>query len=338
MTNISQGKTGSTIRIAVDAMGGDHAPLEIIKGAIEASKQPDVEILLVGIKEQIEPELEQYEVNLDSITVIPSEGKIPEQEHPISGLRKMPFSSILVATRLVKEGTADALVTMGSTGAAMASSKIELGMFEGLNRPCLGGPFLGLAPSTLILDLGSNVDCKPEQLLNFAIMGTVFARKFFVIDDPKVGLLSVGSEPSKGNRQVYESYELFKNSNLNFIGNVEGNDLLTGKANVIVCDGFVGNIVMKFAEELGGRISEYVKQSLENTLGEVDLSRICRDIWESTNIPKRTGGPLLGVNGTVVIGHGASGWEEVLGAINTAKRCVELDLTAGIREDLLLVK
>jgi len=227
---------------------------------------------------------------------------------------------------------------MGSTGATMASAAFILGTLEGLERPCLGGPFLGLAPRTVVVDMGSNVDCRPSLLLGFAAMGTVFARNFLGIENPRVGLLSVGSEESKGNRQVAEGYQLFKQSNLNFIGNVEGMDFFTEKADVIVCDGFVGNILMKFTEGLGAAMSAYLRETLDGKLPTADLEPIVSKVWATNNLPKKLGGPLFGVNGAVIIGHGASKAEGVAGAIDTARRIVEIDLVESMRAELAVLR
>ena len=326
------------IRIAVDAMGGDFAPQEIVKGALQAARTGSVEVVLVGDRETVEAELEKHDAEGLAVRVVPSEGKIAEDEHPVQALRHNPRASVAVATQLVKGGEADALVSMGSTGATMASAAFILGTLDGLERPCIGGPFLGLAPKTVVVDMGSNVDCRPSLLLGFAAMGTVFARNFLGIENPRVGLLSVGSEESKGNKQVAEGYQLFKQSNLNFVGNVEGMDFFTGKADVIVCDGFVGNILMKFTEGLGAAMAAYLRGTLEGKLTPGDLEPIASKVWETNNLPKKMGGPLFGVNGAVIIGHGASKAEGVAGAIDTARRIVEIDLAEGMRAELALLR
>ena len=324
----------SSIRVAVDAMGGDYAPGEIIKGAVEAARSGAVELLLVGDQVQIEQELRDHHVEGASVQIVPSEGKIGDEEHPVQALRHKPRASIVTAMRLVGQGKANAVVSMGSTGATMASATLILGTLEGLERPCLGGPFLGLAPNTVVVDMGSNLDCRPSLLLDFAAMGSVFAHRFLSIERPRIGLLSVGSEEAKGNRQVRDGYQLFKESNLNFIGNVEGMDFFTGKADVIVCDGFVGNVLMKFTEGLGATMAAYLNKVLQGKLPPGDLAPLAAKVWEVNNLPKKMGGPLFGVNGAVIIGHGASKAEGVAGAINTAKRCVELNLVEGMRAEL----
>ena len=334
MTTRGTGSGGGAIRIALDAMGGDYAPEETVKGAVEAARTQPVHVLLVGDRDAVEVELAKHDTAGLAIDVIPSKGKIGEDEHPVQALRHKPDSSLVVATQLLKRGEADALVSMGSTGATMAGASLILGTLGGLERPCLGGPFLGLAPNIVVVDMGSNVDCRPALLLGFAAMGCVFAHRFLGIERPRVGLLSTGSEESKGNRQVLEGYQLFKGSELNFVGNVEGMDFFTGKADVIVCDGFVGNVLMKFTEGLGATMARYLRKSLEGKLPAAELDHFASQVWEVNNLPKKMGGPLFGVNGAVVIGHGASKAEGVAGAIDTARRYVELDLVEGMRAEL----
>jgi glycerol-3-phosphate acyltransferase PlsX len=315
-------------------MGGDHAPEETVKGAIQALHTENIELTLVGDRDLVEAELGRYDVARKPVKVVPSVGKIGDDEHPVEGLRRKPQASIMVAAKLLRSGDADVLVSMGSTGASMASAVLALGLMDGLERPCLGGPFLGLAPQTVLVDMGSNVDCRPAMLLNFAALGTVFARKVLDIKEPRVALLSVGAETAKGNRQVQESYQLFQESHLNFIGNVEGMDFFTGRADVIVCDGFVGNILMKFTEGLGNALSPFLGKHLSSHLRPEDVEDITSGLWQMTNLPRTMGGPLFGVNGTVIVGHGSCKAEGIAGAVNTALRCVELDLVESMREEL----
>ena len=327
-------ETSSPVRVVVDAMGGDYGPQEPVKGAIEALASGNIEIILVGDQVPVEAELARYDVTDKPITVVPSVGKIGDDEHPVQGLRHKPEASILVATKLLKAGKGDVLISMGSTGASMASSVMVLGLMEGLERPCIGGPFLGLAPRTVMVDMGSNVDCRPALLLSFAALGAGFAKKFLGIKNPRIGLLSVGSEEAKGNRQVQESYQLFQQSHLNFVGNVEGMDFFTNKADVVVCDGFVGNILMKFTEGLGGVLGEYLKTHLGQALSAQGSESIISELWTEMNLPRKMGGPLFGINGTVILGHGSAKSDGIAGAINTAVRCVDLDLVGGMRQEL----
>jgi phosphate acyltransferase len=327
-------KSPLPIRVVVDAMGGDYAPQEPVKGAVEALSINNIELILVGDQPLIEAELAHYNIEGKPVSIVPSVGKIGDDEHPVQALRHKPEASILVATKLLKSGKADVLVSMGSTGASMASAAMILGLMEGLERPCIGGPFLGLAPRTVLVDMGSNVDCRPALMLSFAALGSVFAHKFLGIDNPRVGLLSVGAEEAKGNRQCQESYQLFKQSHLNFIGNVEGMDFFTNRADVIICDGFVGNILMKFTEGLGSALGSYLQKQLSSLLPPQDVVKLTSELWHTTNLPRKMGGPLFGVNGAVVLGHGSSRADGVAGAIDTAVRYVQLGLVDSMRQEL----
>ncbi|HIM79692.1 MAG TPA: phosphate acyltransferase PlsX [Dehalococcoidia bacterium] len=329
-----QGRGDVLIRVAVDTMGGDFGPPETVKGALEGLDTHNIELLLVGDQNLLESELAHYDIKNKPVKVVASVGKIGDDEHPIEGLRRKPKSSIVVATKLLKSGDADLLVSMGSTGASMASSVFILGLMDGLERPCIGGPFLGVAPRTVLVDMGSNIDCRPPLMLSFAALGSVFSQKFLGIDNPRVGLLSVGSEAAKGNRQVHESYQLLQESHLNFIGNVEGMDFFTGRVDVIVCDGFVGNILMKFTEGLGTALSHYVEQRLADHLPAAELAKVSSDLWETTNMPRTMGGPLFGVNGMVMLGHGSCRASGIAGAIHTGVRCAQIGMVESMRQEL----
>ena len=323
------------IRIAVDAMGGDHAPSEIVKGAVEFAASGEGQVMLVGDPEAVQRELTAYDVSRLPIGVVPSEGVIEEGEPPALALRQKPKASILVATGIVKRGMADACVSMGSTGATMAAAAVVLGLAKGVERPALGGPVVGVAPNTCILDLGTNVDCRPRQLLSFGAIGDVFARSFWGVESPRVALLSVGAEVGKGNRQVRETTDLFTKSGLNFIGNIEANEVPHGGADVVVCDGFVGNIVMKLTEGLGQQIERHLRGSLSGRLADADLEELLVEIHEMNNVVEtRGGGPLLGVNGVSVVGHGAARSDAVARAIGTAKLAVDIGFVPKMNQQL----
>ena len=325
---------GAPIRIVLDAMGGDHAPRETVKGAVEALGRYNVEITLVGDEAALQAELSRSNPGALPVQVVPSTGKVGDDEHPIHALRQKRDASILVATKLLESGQADALVSVGSTGASMASAVMVLGLMEGLDRPCLGGPFLGLAPRTVLVDIGSNVDCRPSLLVSFGALGAVFSKYFLGIENPRVGLLSVGSEEAKGNRQVQESFQLFQQSHLNFVGNVEGMDFFNDRADVIVCDGFVGNILLKFTEGLGSALAPYLHRQLSQLLPPQDVIKIISELWQTTNLPRTMGGPLFGVNGAVILGHGSSKANGICGAIGTAVQYVQLGLMDSMRAEL----
>ena len=329
----------SPVRVAVDAMGGDYAPAEVVAGAVEAARNDKAQIALVGDRDGVQAELAKHETDGLPITVVPSDGVVLEGEAPARALRQKPRASILVSTGLVKKGLADASVTMGSTGAAMAAAAVVLGVIEGIERPALGGPVVGLAPRTVIVDLGSNVDCRPSQLVSFAVIGHVFARQFWGVERPRVALLSVGAEAGKGNRQVQETTALMAKSGLNFIGNVEPGELTTGAVEVAVCDGFVGNVIMKLTEGLGHGMADFVRGRLDGKLPAEDLDRLTAEVYEVNNVAETFGGgPLFGVNGVSVVGHGRAKAESVRRAIGTAKRAVEVDFVAHLNEELAQVR
>lgn len=326
------------VRVAVDAMGGDNAPAEVVAGAVAAAKEGGVQVMLVGDAARVQAELERHSADGLPIAVVPSEGVIEEGDSPALALRQKPRASILVCAGLVKQGMADASVTMGSTGAAMAAAAVVLGLCEGIERPALGGPIVGTAPRSFIIDLGTNVDCRPSQLLSFAVIGDVFARQFWGMTTPRVALLSVGAEAGKGNRQVRETTDLLEKSGLNFIGNIEGDDLADGGADVVVCDGFVGNIIMKLTEGLGRALSGRVRESLQGKLSADDLDQSAQDMYELHNLVRTMGGgPIFGVNGVSVVGHGASDADAVRRAIGTAKMTHEIGFIPKLNEEMAAV-
>ena len=323
------------VRIAVDAMGGDHAPSEIIKGALKAAEQGNVDIFLVGDQDILAQELGTIDLSKLPLQIVPSQGVIEEGEAPNVALRQKPQASVMIASQLVKMGKADAFVSMGSTGAIMACAYFMLGLLEGIERPTLGGPFLGLAPKTVFIDLGTNVDSRPIQLLGFGILGAVLATTLVGIEKPRVALLSVGSEEGKGNRQVKEAYPLFQTSDLNFVGNIEGDALLTDKADVIICDGFVGNILMKFSEGLGQSISYYLLDQLTGQLEKQKAEELTSELYRLTHLVEHMGGgPILGVNGVAIVGHGRSRASSVNSAIDMARVLVEGGFVHNMQERL----
>ena len=303
MDNTSKQENSSTI-IAVDAMGGDNAPNEIIKGSIEASKSEGISIILVGEPDIIKKTLDQYDTGGARIDVVPSSGLIEECDQPAIALKKNHQASVAVTVGLVQKGAAHAAVSMGATGALMASSFFGLGMIQGIDRPVLGGPFLGYAPEMICLDIGVNVDARPPQYLNFAAIGTALSRSYMGVQNPTVGLLNIGAEATKGSKQAKEAYELLINSDFNFIGNIEAHEMVAGKANIILCDGFVGNVLLKFSEGLAEIIRRDLIQKLSGKLNEDEATKISSDIFNSISVLDTSGAPILGINGVSVVGHG----------------------------------
>ena len=322
------------VRVAMDTMGGDHGPAETVKGALDAAKANNAQIVLVGDIDSVEGELGKHDTAGITVSVVPSEGKVGDDEHPLQAMRTKPNSSVVVATKLVKNGDADVMVSMGSTGGSMASAVLNLGLMPGLDRPCIGGPFLGLAPNTVLVDIGANIDCRPALLLNFASLGVSWARTYMGIENPRVALLSVGSESTKGNKQVQEAHQVFQQSGVNFVGNVEGMDFFTDKAEVIIADGFVGNILIKFTEGLGRSFAEYAQNRLGSSLDETTLAKFAAEMVQLTNRTRSNGGPLFGVKGPVIVGHGSSKADEISAAVSTAVRYVDLGMVEIMREDL----
>jgi glycerol-3-phosphate acyltransferase PlsX len=323
------------VRIAVDAMGGDYAPADVVSGAVQAARNTGLEMILVGPEKRLQAELAVHDAANLPLHIHHTDQFIAEGEHPAVALRKKPQASVAVAARLVQEGRAEAAVSMGHTGAAMIAAHWILGGIEGIDRPAGGGIPFALASQTVVLDLGANVDCNPHQFVQFAVLGTAYARCLLGLDNPTVALLSIGSEEGKGNRRSQEAYPLLKKSGLNFIGNVEGWDLLSGRVNVIVCDGFVGNILLKFGEGLSAALARWLRERLASLLPSTEVQRLTDELQEMMEIEKRIGGgPLLGVNGVMVVGHGRSRSSGVEKAIGQAKLAVESRLIETIEEEL----
>lgn len=321
----------------MDAMGGDFAPGEIVAGALRAQAELGVEVLLVGDPEQIKAVMKQHNTSLQ-LEIVPAEGIIEMHEEPLSGIRRKPKASINVAMDLVKQGRADAVVSAGHSGAAMASALLRLGRIKGIDRPAIGTvlPTMDANKSVLILDVGANVDCRPKFLEQFAVMGNVYSQYVLGVDQPKVGLLNIGEESSKGNDLALRTYELLEqNSSLTFIGNAEGRDVLSGRFDVIVCDGFVGNVLLKFAEAVGEILLQILREELprgwRGRLGAMLLKPNLRRIKQRVDHAEHGGGLLLGVDGICIISHGSSQAPSVFNAIRLAKEAVDHDVLDRIR-------
>lgn len=327
--------TDQRVRVAVDAMGGDFAPAEIVSGAVQAARDLGVEIILAGPKADVEKELSKFDITALPVQLAEASEIIEDGEQPAIAVMRKPNSSMAVATRLVKEGKADAMISAGSTGAVMVCALQYLGTLPGIERPVAGGPFLGLSPKTVVLDLGANVGCQPYQMVNFAVAGSVYAKSFLGVDNPTIGLLNVGAEEGKGNDFAKEAYPLLKKSGLNFIGNVEGMDIVFGKANVIVCDGFVGNILVKFCEGLGRTAKQWLTEELKEKLSPVDLENMTNRLYRlmSPGVVMG-GGPLWGVDGVAAIAHGSSRAPQIVGTIKQAKLAVESKFVDTLRVEL----
>jgi glycerol-3-phosphate acyltransferase PlsX len=261
---------------------------------------------------------------------------VTEEESPALAYRTKPRASVYVAAGIVKAGKASGFVSMGSTGASIAASTVLYGTMDGIERGALGGPVIGYSPRTVIVDLGTNVDTRPEQLLDFGALGSIMSRVIYKEKNPKIALLSVGKEKGKGSSLVKETSVLLENSGLNFVGNIEPDDLLKNEFEVVLCDGFVGNIILKLTESLGKIICSQINE----ILGETDISKtLTASIFEKTNtLESFGGGPLLGVKGVAIVGHGASGIKAIVNAINTANFVIDVDFIEEQINELLRVR
>ena len=323
------------VRVAVDVMGGDCAPQEIIKGAIQAARKDGTEVLLVGLEDVILNEMREDDISTPPIHVVHASEVIREGESPVAALRHKPDASVLVAMNLLKEGEADAVISMGATGATIVSAIGILGKFAGIRRPVMGGFISQFAPNTIAFDLGANVDCKPRELMNFAVIGSVVTRKMLHISNPTVALLNNGAEEGKGNKATKEAYQLFKESKLNFIGNIESINVLVGKANVVICDGFMGNMLLKFCEGLGDSTIAWLRTILDKRLSEEEINTITAELFALTHTADVHGGGIVyGVNGVVLVGHGRSEAPQVIEAIRQVRQAVEVDLLPELKSEL----
>jgi phosphate acyltransferase len=327
------------MRIAIDAMGGDYAPEEIIKGAVLGAREIREGIILVGPQERIKSELAKHDISGLDIEIVHTEEYLIEGEAPAYALREKRNTSIALATKLVREGKAQAVISMGPTGGVITSALMYLGTVEGIARPVVGGQFLGFTPQMVAMDIGGNIDARPDQMLDFAIVGTVYARKIMKIANPAIALLNVGVEEGKGNAVAKEAYLLLKKSGLNFIGNIEGNDIPSGKANVIICDGFVGNVMTKFCEGLGRTIVGWLDQELKHDLPESRRQELSQKLLSYTiKADSMGGGPLWAVNGLVFKGHGRTRAFEMAQTIKSAKYYAELDIVNDLISEIKAVR
>jgi phosphate acyltransferase len=332
MTNQS---SRSQLTIAIDAMGGDFAPLEIVKGAVLGAKEFGVGIILTGAVKEIETELAKYNTDGLHISIVEATDVIKDGEEPAYSVFRRPNNSVGVATKLVQEGKANAVISAGNTGASMVCALQYLGALPGIERPVACGAFLALAPNTVLLDLGANVNVKPSQLVNFAVAGSVYARVFKNIENPTIAILSVGAEEGKGNDQTKEAYALFKKSGLNFIGNVEGMDIVFGKANVIVCDGFVGNILVKYSEGLGHALSRWLGKELRGVVPMEALEKTSQKLYGMLSpAVAMGGGPLVGVNGVASVAHGNAQSGQIVGTIKNTITAIETGFVAKLKGEL----
>jgi len=327
------------MKIAVDAMGGDNAPQAVVEGAVQAAKEYGHKIFLVGLEQAISEELAKYNLSDIRLEIVPASQVVEMHESPVAVLRQKKDSSLVKAISLLKEGSAQALVTAGNTGAAMACATIHLRAIQGVERPAIATVLPTLHGYSLLLDAGANVDCKPFHLLQFAIMGHIYTRDILGIEDPKVGLLNIGEEEGKGNELTKQAFELLKGGPFNFVGNVDGKRLYSGFADVIVCDGFVGNVALKTSEAVAEAMVDFFRREVEsnwrNKLGFLFLRPALRKLKRRMDYAEYGGAPLLGVNGAIVIAHGASGAKAIKNAVRVAGEVVKYDVNRHIEDNIV---
>ena len=329
--------------IALDAMGSDKSPRPEVDGALQAVRQYGVRVMLVGREPQIRAELERHSgVEALPIEIIHASEVIEMGDKAAQAVRAKRDSSQRVGLRLVREGRAAGFVTAGNTGAAMATAKMVLGALPGVDRPSLAAVFpTALGTAAILLDVGANVDCKPDNLCQFAVMGEIYCRQMLGIRRPRVGLLSIGEEESKGNELTREAFQLLKQLPLNFVGNVEGRDLYNGKVDVIVADGFVGNVALKTSEGVANLVRYVLKESLRATItrqvGYLLSRSAFADFKKRLDYSEYGGAPLLGVKGACIITHGSSNANAIKNAIRVAGEFARRDINAAIEKELVVI-
>jgi glycerol-3-phosphate acyltransferase PlsX len=328
-----------TTRVALDAMGGDRGPVVNIEGAVAAARELGLSVLLVGNEDELSRSLLRHSTNGLGITICHAPETVGMDESPSAALRKKKHSSIRVGLELVKRGEADAFISAGNTGAVMATAMVTLGSLPGVERPAIALIVPTLRGQSILLDAGANADCKPRHLLQFAIMGDIYARQVMGKKSPTVGLLSIGEEESKGNELTREAFkELEEERSLNFTGNVEGREVFSGAADVIVCDGFTGNIALKISESAAEFFTVLLKEELEKglvgKLGALLTRGAFRRFKKRVDYTEYGGAPLLGVGGICIISHGRSTAKAIKNAIRVAAECVENGVIEHIRKGI----
>ncbi len=326
-------------RIIVDAMGGDYAPQNAVVGAIDAyHEKKDFELFLIGKKDEILSVIKSNQLSFDEKYIIHTSEVIEMGDSPTSALKSKPDSSIVKGAQLVKEGKADAFVSAGNTGAMMSASTLIMGRIPGVGRPTIGAEMPNVNGICYLYDVGAGKDAKPSHLFEYAVMGTIYAKEMGGIKNPSVGVLCMGEEEGKGNEVANEASELLKNSKLNFIGNVEGRDIMTKKVDVVVCDGFVGNIILKFGESVPKLLKHLLTKTAEASFFDklkVGISKgALKKSLKSLDYQEHGGVPLLGVNGISIIGHGSSSPKAIKNMVLKAREMYNKDLIKKIENSI----
>ena len=330
------------MNVAVDAMGGDNAPVEVVKGAVDAvNADKRVKVFLAGKESVIKEELKKYTYHAEQVEIVPAEEVIETGEPPVMAIRKKKDSSIVKSMYLVKEGTCDAFVSAGSTGAVLVGGQVIVGRIKGVERPPLAPVIPNIKGVSLLLDCGANVDAKPSQLLQFAKMGSVYMESVIGVRNPRVGLVNIGVEEEKGNALTREAYPLLRNCpEINFIGNVEARDIPYGGADVLVCEAFVGNVVLKMLEGVSGALVEKIKGGMMSTtrskIGALLVKPALKKTLKGFSTEEYGGAPLLGLNGLVVKTHGSSRANEIRNSILQCIAFKEQKINQKIKEKVVL--
>lgn len=329
------------IRVAVDAMGGDNAPGQIVKGAVEAvNERNDIKVILVGREDIVNSELQQYTYNKDQIEVVHASDIITNDEAPVMAIRRKKDSSIVVAMKLVKNGDADAFISAGSTGAILVGGQLIVGRIKGVDRPPLAPLIPTIKGVSLLVDCGANVDARSSHLVQFAKMGSLYMEHIVGIKNPKVAIVNIGSEEEKGNMLVKETYPLLKNcEDINFVGSIEARDIPYGAADVIVCEAFVGNVILKLYEGLSSALVGTIKKGLMSTTKSKIGAALCKGELKKTlkgfDASEFGGAPMLGLNGLVVKTHGSSKNTEIKNAIIQCVSFNEQNINEKIKENII---
>ena len=326
------------MRIVIDAMGGDNAPVATVKGAVEAVKSYNIDVILTGNESMIEEQLSKYDYTKEKIEIVHCSEIITNEDKPVSAIREKKDSSMAVALKLVKEKKADAIVSAGNTGALLAGGLLILGRIKGIDRPALAPPYPTTDGMSVLIDGGANSDCKPRNLLEFGIMGSVYAEKVLEIKKPSVCIVNIGIEEEKGSEIVKEAHKLCKNGPFNFKGNIEARDIPAGYADVIVCDGFTGNVILKLTEGLADSIFRLLKEEfVKNTLRKIGASLLksgLKDFKERFDYTEYGGAPFLGVKGVLIKAHGSSDAKAVKNAIKQGIKFIENNVIDDIAEKI----
>lgn len=325
------------MKIVIDGMGGDNAPKSNVEGAVNAIKEYGVNLIITGDKKILEKEFSKYDFDRDKLEIVHTTEIIENEDKPVKAIRNKKDSSMVVALRLVKEGKADAIISAGNTGALLAGGLFVVGRIKGIDRPCLCPAIPNINQGmTIIADGGANSDCKSRNLIDFAAMSNIYSKKVLGINNPKIGLANIGSEEGKGNDLVKKAYEELKNIDINFIGNIEARDIINGYTDIIVCDGFTGNILLKSAEGVAMSVMKLIKETLlSSTKGKIGAMFIKDDLKKLKtymDYSEYGGAPLLGVNGGIIKAHGSSNSTAIKNAINQGIKFAKGNVVEDIKE------